>query len=77
MLFEKQNPGYELIEKELKELELLNLSSSLNLNSFLEKHHLFMTSQDIRTLRNLLKINKKWKLIRTVEYKIVRRGKKK
>jgi len=76
MLFEKQNPGFELIEKEIKELELLNLNS-LSLNSFLEKHHLFMTSQDYRTLRTLLKENRKWKLIRTTDYKIVRRGKKK
>jgi hypothetical protein len=74
-MFEKQNPGYELLEKSIKELEILNLDS-LNLSDFLKKHNLYMTAQDIRTLRTILKYNKKWKLYRSVEYKIVRRGKK-
>jgi hypothetical protein len=76
MFESKQTPGYEVLERELKELEILG-SSFLSLKAFLEKHNLFMTKQDIRTLRTLLKDNKNWKLVKVTEYQLQRRGKRK
>ena len=73
---QNETPGYELLQKELKDLELAGLTC-LSLNSFLDKHNLYTTKEDRKTLRNLLKDNKKWKLIRVVDYHVVRRGKRK
>jgi hypothetical protein len=76
-MFEPKAPGFELLEKELKELETLNLTSMPSFNAFLAKHNLFMTQADYKVLRNLMTNNKKWKLVRVYDYEIVRRGRKK
>jgi hypothetical protein len=75
-MFEKATPGFDVLEKELKELETLG-SSFLSLKAFLEKHNLFVTKQDIKTLRSLLKDNRNWKLVKVTDYQLQRRGKKK
>ena len=76
-MFEPKAPGFELLEKELKELETLNASTMPSFNAFLEKHNLFMTKADYKVLRDLMTKNKKWKLVRVYDYQIVRRGRKK
>lgn len=75
-MFEPKTPGFEVLEKELKELETLG-TSFLSLKVFLAKHNLFVTKQDIKSLRSLLKDNKKWKLVKVTDYQLQRRGKKK
>jgi hypothetical protein len=75
-MFEQQTQGFDVLEKELKELETLG-SSFLSLKVFLAKHNLFVTKQDIKTLRSLLKNNKNWKLVKVTDYQLQRRGKKK
>ncbi len=75
-MFEQQTQGFDVLEKELKELETLG-SSFLSLQVFLAKHNLFVTKQDIKTLRSLLKNNKNWKLVKVTDYQLQRRGKKK
>lgn len=74
-MFETKTPDFSNLEKELKELEVLG-TSFLSLKSFLEKHNLFVTKQDIKSLRSLLKDNKVWKLVKITEYQIVKRKKK-
>jgi hypothetical protein len=76
-MFESNTPGYELLEKALKELESLNSRSLPSLNAFLEKNNLFMKKEDYRVLRSLMFKNKKWKMVRVYDYRIERRGKKK
>jgi hypothetical protein len=76
-MFEPKAPGFELLEKELKELETLNSTSMSSFNSFLAKHNLFMTKADYKVLRSLMTKNKRWKLVRVYDYEIRRRGKKK
>jgi len=76
-MFEQKLPDYTLLEKELKELETLNLISMPSFNAFLAKHNLFMTQADYKVLRSLMTKNKKWKLVRVYDYQIIRRGKKK
>jgi hypothetical protein len=74
-MFERQTPGFDVLQKELKELETLG-SSFLSLKVFLAKHNLFVTKQDIKMLLTLLKDNKNWKLVKVTDYHITRRGKK-
>jgi len=76
-MFERETPGFELLESALKELEQLGSTSLPSLNAFLEKHNLFMTKADYKVLRDLMTKNKKWKLVRVYDYQIVRRGRKK
>lgn len=76
-MFEKATPGYELLEKELKELEQLNQSVLPSLNAFLQKHNLFMTKADYKELKKIMVQNKRWKIIPVYDYQIVRRGRKK
>ena len=76
MMFEKTAPGFDVLEKELKELETLG-SSFLSLKVFLAKHNLFVTKNDIKMLRTLLKDNRNWKLVKVTDYQLQRRGKKK
>lgn len=76
-MFEKTTPGYELLEKELKELENINSLIMPSLNAFLAKHNLFMTKTDYKELKKIMVHNKKWKIRPVYDYKIVRRGKKK
>ena len=71
-----KTPGIEILEKELLEMERLGTSSLPSLNHFLEQKGLYVTPEDIRALRDLLK-KRKYKLIRTTDYTIVKRGKKK
>jgi hypothetical protein len=66
----------EILEKELKELEILG-TSFLSLKAFLDHHNAFMTKDDIKTLRSLFKNNKNWKLVKITDYQLVRRGKRK
>ena len=75
-MFEKTAPGFDVLEKELKELETLG-SSFLSLKVFLAKHNLFVTKNDIKMLRTLLKDNRNWKLVKVTDYQLQRRGKKK
>jgi hypothetical protein len=74
-MFEPSAPGFELLEKELSELERTGSIFLPSLNSFLVKHNLFMKKEDYRALRNLMFKNKKWKMVRVYDYKIVKRGK--
>lgn len=76
-MFERETPGYELLESTLKELEQLGSTSLPSVNAFLEKHNLFMTKADYKVLRELMFKNKKWKLVRVYDYQIVHRGRKK
>jgi hypothetical protein len=76
-MFEPKAPGFELLEKELSELERTGSISLPSLNAFLQKHNLFMKQDDYRALRNLMFKNKKWKMVRVYDYCIVKRGKKK
>ena len=75
-MFEPKTPGFELLEKELKELETLNSRTMPSFNAFLAKHNLFVTKNDIKMLRTLLKDNRNWKLVKVTDYHITRRGKK-
>jgi hypothetical protein len=75
-MFEKATPGFDVLEKELKDLESLG-SSFLSLKVFLAKHNLFVTKNDIKMLRTLLKDNRNWKLVKVTDYQLQRRGKKK
>jgi hypothetical protein len=75
-MFEPKNLGIELLEKELSELERTGSISLPSLNAFLEKHNLFMKKEDYRALRNLMFKNKRWKMVRVYDYKVVKRGKK-
>lgn len=76
-MFEKTTPGYELLQKELDELERLGVTSLPSLNAFLEKHNLFMTKDDLKELKKIMQQNKRWKIICIYDRKIVRRGRKK
>lgn len=76
-LFEPQTPGFELLQKELDELERLGGTSLPSLNTFLQKHNLYMTAQDYKELKKIMVQNKNWKIRPTHDYEIVRRGKKK
>ena len=76
MIFEPKTPGFDVLQKELKELETLG-SSFLSLKVFLAKHNLFVTKNDIKMLRTLLKDNRNWKLVKVTDYQLQRRGKKK
>jgi len=76
MFESKQTPGFEILERKLKDLEIIGYTF-LSLKSFLETNNLFVTKQDIRTLRTLLKDNKNWKLVKVTDYQLQRRGKKK
>jgi hypothetical protein len=76
-MFERQTPGFELLEKELDELERLGSPSMPSLEAFLQKHNLFMTTQDYKELKKIMVANKKWKIRPTNDYEIVRRGRKK
>lgn len=73
---EQNSTGIELLEQELKEMEKLGLDSLPSLNHFLETKNLYVTREDVRTLRTLLK-KKKYKLIRVYDYAIVKRGRRK
>jgi hypothetical protein len=73
MMFEPSTPGFELLEKELSELEKVG-SHLASLNAFLETHHLFMKQDDYKVLRSLMFKNKRWKMVRVYDYKIVKRG---
>jgi hypothetical protein len=72
-----KNPGYELLENKLRELEGLSQSILPSLNAFLEENKLFMTKEDLKVLKKIMTKNKKWKIINTYDYALVRRGKKK
>jgi hypothetical protein len=76
-MFNRETPGFELLEKTLQELESLGSRSMPSLNAFLELHHLFMTTQDYKELKKIMVDNKKWKIRLVHDYEIIRRGKKK
>jgi hypothetical protein len=76
-MFEKTTPGFEILQKELDELERLGGTSLPSLNAFMEKNRLFMTKQDLIELKKIMKENKKWKMVCVYDRQIVRRGKKK
>ena len=76
-MFEKAAPGFEILQKELDELERLGGTSLPSLNAFLEKNRLFMTKQDLFELKKIMKENKKWKMVCVYDRQLVRRGKKK
>lgn len=68
--------NFELLEKEFLDLLAINPNAKLSLNQFLEKHNLFMTREDYKNLKQILK-TKKYKMVKTEDYYLVRRGKKK
>jgi hypothetical protein len=76
-MFERQTPGFDVLQKELDELERLGGTSLPSLNAFLEKNRLFMTKQDLFELKKIMKENKKWKMVCVYDRQLVRRGKKK
>jgi hypothetical protein len=76
-MFEKSAPGFEILQKELDELERLGGTSLSSLNAFMEKNRLFMTKQDLIELKKIMKENKKWKMVCVYDRQLVRRGKKK
>ena len=76
-MFDNNTPGYDLLKKELDDLERLGVKSLPSLNAFLERHNLFMTQSDMKALKKLMTQNKKWKMVCVYDRQIVRRGKKK
>jgi len=76
-MFNKTTPGFDLLQKELDDLERSGVNSLPSLNAFLEKHNLFMTHSDLKELKKIMTQNKKWKIICVYDRQIVRRGKKK
>jgi hypothetical protein len=76
-MFDKITPGFELLQKELDDLERLGVNSLPSLNAFLERHNLFMTQSDLKELKKIMTQNKKWKIVCVYDRQIVRRGKKK
>jgi len=76
-MFDKITPGFELLQKELDDLERLGVKSLPSLNAFLERHNLFMTQSDLKELKKIMIQNKKWKIVCVYDRQIVRRGKKK
>jgi len=76
-MFEPKAPGFEILQKELDELERLGGTSLPSLNAFMEKNRLFMTKQDLIELKKIMKENKKWKMVCVYDRQLVRRGKKK
>ena len=76
-MFEPKAPGFEILQKDLDELERLGGTSLPSLNAFMEKNRLFMTKQDLIELKKIMKENKKWKMVCVYDRQLVRRGKKK
>lgn len=76
MIEANKTPGFEILEKELEEMERLGIYGIPSLNHFLETKGLYVTKEDIKALRQLLK-KKKYKLVKVNDHMIVRRGKKK
>lgn len=76
-MFNKTTPGFELLQKELDDLERSGGNCLPSLNAFLEKNHLFMTKIDLQELKKIMTQNKKWKMVCVYDRQIVRRGKKK
>jgi len=76
-MFERETPGFELLQKELDELERLGGTSMPSLNVFLQKHNLFMTKLDYKELKKIMVLNKKWKIRPVHDFEIVRRGRNK
>ena len=70
-----QIPGFEILELKLDEMDRLSLYVLPSLNQFLADKQLYMTKEDIKELRKFLK-DKKFKLVRIKDYKIVKRGHK-
>jgi hypothetical protein len=68
--------GFQLLQQELENMERQGIAGLPSLNHFLESKHLYVTKEDIRALREILK-KRKYKLIRVTDYAIVKRGKKK
>ena len=77
LMFEQTNNNFNLLQKELDELERLGGTSLPSLEAFLQKHNLYMTSQDYKELKKIMVANKKWKIRPTHDYEIIRRGRKK
>lgn len=73
---ENKTPGFELLEKQLEEMERLGIYSLPSLNQFLNDKRLYVTKEDIKELRKFLK-DKKYKLLRIFDYTIIKRGHKK
>lgn len=76
-MFNNTTPGFELLQKELNDLERMGVRSLPSLNAFLEKHNLFITKNDLKELKKIMTQNKKWKMVCVYDRQIVRRGKKK
>jgi len=74
---ENNTPGFEILESRLTELESLEQTILPSLNAFLEERKLFMTKDDLKALKKHMTKNKKWKIINTYDYAIVKRGRKK
>jgi len=70
-----QAPGFEILELKLDEMDRLGIYILPSLNQFLADKELYATQEDIRELRKFLK-DKKFKLVRIKDYKIVKRGHK-
>lgn len=71
-----KTPGFEILEKELEEMQKLGSPGLPSLNHFLSSKQLYVTKEDVRALRELLK-KKRYKLVLVRDYMIVKRGRKK
>jgi len=72
---ENKIPGFEILEALLDELERVGSHSLPSLNQFLNDKQLYLTREDVKELRKFLK-DKKYKLVRVVDYSIIKRGHK-
>jgi hypothetical protein len=70
-----QLPGYEIIEKALADMESVGSPCIPSLNHLLDYKGLYVTKDDIRSLRQWLK-ERNYKIIRVTDYLIAKRGKR-
>jgi len=71
-----ESSGYEVIERALADLKSGWTDSIPSLNHLLDYKGFYITKDDVRGLRQWLK-ERKYKLIKTTDYQIVPRGKRK
>lgn len=68
--------GFDIIQKAISDCESVGSFYIPSLNHLLDYKGVYVTKEDVRALRQWLK-ERKYKLIRTSDYAIIKRGKKK
>lgn len=75
-MLENQNSGFNIIAKAISDNESIGSFCIPSLNYLLDYKGYYVTKEDIHALRSWLK-ERKYKLVTTKDYMIVKRGKKK